>query len=121
MTRLTKFNHETDEYEYKERAKTQEEFIAQRKAVIQRLGEFEDRAEGEWISVNERLPSKDDLYLVHTVFNRKDYIEIERCVVIDEDDGEGEFAYFENEYVAHWMPLPQPPKMKGECDEQRNI
>lgn len=46
--RLTKFNTETNEYEYKERAKTQEEFNAQRKAVIQRLGEFEDRAEGEW-------------------------------------------------------------------------
>ena len=40
--RLTKFNAETGEYEYRERAKTQEEFIAQRKAVIQRLGEFED-------------------------------------------------------------------------------
>ena len=43
--RLTKFNEETGEYEYKDRAKTQEEFNAQRKAVIQRLGEFEDRAE----------------------------------------------------------------------------
>lgn len=46
--RLTKFNPETGEYEYKEHAKTQEEFNAQRKAVIQRLGELEDRAEGEW-------------------------------------------------------------------------
>ena len=43
--RLTKFNPETKEYEYKERAKTQEEFNAQRKAVIQRLGEFEDMAD----------------------------------------------------------------------------
>ena len=42
--RLTKFNPETGEYEYIEKAKTQEEFIAQRKAVIQRLGEFEDKA-----------------------------------------------------------------------------
>jgi hypothetical protein len=42
--RLTKFNAETGEYEYRERAKTQAEFIAQRKAVIQRLGEFEDKA-----------------------------------------------------------------------------
>lgn len=46
--RLTKFNEETGEYEYRERAKTQEEFNAQRKAVIQRLGELENRAEGEW-------------------------------------------------------------------------
>lgn len=51
--RLTKFNEETGEYEYRERAKTQAEFIAQRKAVIQRLGEYEDRAEGEWLSAYE--------------------------------------------------------------------
>lgn len=43
--RLTKFNEETGEYEYRERAKTQEEFNAQRKAVIQRLGEAEDLIE----------------------------------------------------------------------------
>lgn len=32
--RLTKYNAETGQYEYIEKAKTQEEFIAQRKAVI---------------------------------------------------------------------------------------
>lgn len=53
--RLTKFNPETGQYEYKEPAKTQEEFIAQRKAVIQRLGEFEDRAEGEWVIIDSDL------------------------------------------------------------------
>lgn len=52
LDRLTKFNTETGEYEYRERAKTQEEFNAQRKAVIQRLGELEDRAEGEWIDAH---------------------------------------------------------------------
>ena len=46
--RLTKFNPETGQYEYVEKAKTQAEFMAQRKAVIQRLGELEDRAEGRW-------------------------------------------------------------------------
>lgn len=49
--RLTKFNPETGQYEYIENAKTQEEFNAQRKAVIQKLGELEDRAEGEWKDV----------------------------------------------------------------------
>ena len=43
--RLTKFNPETGQYEYKEKAKTLAEFRAQRKAVIQRLGEFEESAE----------------------------------------------------------------------------
>jgi hypothetical protein len=42
--RLTKFNEETGKYELIKKAKTQEEFMAQRKAVIQRLGEFEDKA-----------------------------------------------------------------------------
>ncbi len=43
--RLTKFNPETGQYEYIEKAKTQAEFIAQRKAVIQKLGEIEDKME----------------------------------------------------------------------------
>lgn len=40
--RLTKYNPETGEYEYIEKAKTLDEYRAQRKAAIQRLGEFED-------------------------------------------------------------------------------
>ena len=55
--RLTKYNFETAQYEFHEVAKTQAEFNAQRKAVIQRLGEFEDRAEGEW-----RCDEGDDEY-----------------------------------------------------------
>ena len=43
--RLTKFNEETGEYEYRERAKTQEEYNEQRKAVIQKLGRLEDNEE----------------------------------------------------------------------------
>ena len=51
--RLTKFNPETGQYEYKEAAKTQAEFIEQRKAVIQKLGEIEDKAEGRWVRHKE--------------------------------------------------------------------
>ena len=40
--RLTKHNPETGLYEYKEKAKTQAEYNEQRKAVIQKLGEYED-------------------------------------------------------------------------------
>jgi hypothetical protein len=47
--RLTKFNPETGEYEYIAVARTQEENNARRKAVLQRLGELEDRVEGHWI------------------------------------------------------------------------
>lgn len=47
--RLTKRNPETGLYEYVEKAKTQAEYNEQRKAVIQKLGEYEDRAEGQWV------------------------------------------------------------------------
>ena len=43
--RLTKFNPETNQYEYIKKAKTQAEFNEQRKAVIQKLGEYEDKEE----------------------------------------------------------------------------
>ena len=51
---LTKFNEETGQYEYIEKAKTLDEYRAQRKAAIQKLGEFEENAErrvqnAEWI------------------------------------------------------------------------
>lgn len=42
--RLTKFNEETGQYEYIEKAKTLDEYRAQRKAAIQKLGEYEDKA-----------------------------------------------------------------------------
>ena len=122
--RLTKFNTETGEYEYKERAKTQADFNEQRKAVIQKLGEYEDRA--EWISVAKRLPkANEECLVVAKVGNRTviDMAERVRCIDIytketiyvweimhDWDEGEGC-------EITHWMPLPEPPKMKGECDE----
>lgn len=65
------------------------------------------RKQSEWISVEERLPEK--------------YTYI---IVCDEDGTVGEaFCYKEggfewmhiqeNAFVTHWMPLPEPPKMKG--------
>lgn len=46
--KLTKFNPESGEYEYKEKAKTLAEFRAQRKAVIQRLGALEEMRNYMW-------------------------------------------------------------------------
>lgn len=43
--RLTVFNPETGLYEFNGKAKTQAEYNEQRKAVIQKLGEYEDKEE----------------------------------------------------------------------------
>lgn len=118
MMRLTKFNPETGLYEYIEKAKTQEEFIAQRKAAIQRLGELEDktprymlysdgrleliptdeadRAEGEW-----ECESGDDEYLCS---NCKQLAPLSIRQI-----HEVQSAY------CPWCGT----KMKGETDEQR--
>ena len=53
--RLTKFNPETGQYEYIEKAKTLTEFRAQRKAVIQKLGEYEDKAQKYYIHSDGRI------------------------------------------------------------------
>ena len=116
--RLTKFNHETGLYEYIEKAKTQAEFNEQRKAVIQKLGEYEDRAEGEWISVEDRLPKKEGKYLICTI---NGYVTF--GYFNNTDDGKltllRDNPHFDYRNVIYWMPLPEPPKMKGECNEQR--
>ena len=58
----------------------------------------------EWISVEDRLPNIDELCLL-SMENR---ITKYRWVVI------GYFHTNYDEYVTHWMPLPEAPKMKGE-------
>lgn len=111
--RLTKKNHETGLYEYIEPAKTQAEFNEQRKAVIQRLGEYEDRAEGEWISVEERLP-KNQLARVLVFLKTNDFTSPIGFNKIDTDRFvNGKWVRW-GENVTHWMPLPYVPKMKGE-------
>ena len=62
-----------------------------------------DYRKQEWISVDERLPSMDELCLL-SMENR---ITKYRWVVI------GYYHTNYDEYVTHWMPLPEPPMMKG--------
>ena len=60
----------------------------------------------EWISVDERLPTRPGAYLVFTCDRR-----ISMCHFIDHYcDGNMQFDDYR---VIHWMPLPEPPKMKG--------
>ena len=60
----------------------------------------------EWISVDERLPEREGYYLTSTI----------RGVIMIG----AFFSYYGATYnpqfkydVTHWMPLPEPPKMKG--------
>lgn len=61
--------------------------------------------QGEWISVEDRLPERPGKYLVYTVKGATklgDY-----CSYLVDDKPQFDW------YVTHWMPLPEPPKMKG--------
>lgn len=49
--RLTKFNEETGKYEYIAKPMEYVEYIALTLAALQKLGEFEDKKEGEWKDV----------------------------------------------------------------------
>lgn len=66
--------------------------------------------QSEWISVDERLPEREGKYLVCTtngnigVGNFIDYY------------GKGTHLCFDCWAVTHWMPLPEPPKMRKEDD-----
>jgi rubrerythrin len=97
--RLTKFNEETGQYESIKKPKNYEELTEHRNDMLQRLGEFEDRAEGVWIEHIEK-PSwlEDD---VEVYYN---------CSVCG---------------TSHWSIAPPfcpncGAKMKGADDEQRS-
>ena len=66
-----------------------------------------DEAFGRWISVKDRLPERNGIYLAYD----GEYIgtvEYEKCRPDSEwtDDYEGYLDLI----VTHWMPLPEPPK-----------
>lgn len=63
------------------------------------------RKQRGWISVDERLPERQGTYLVHTVKGAIKFGEFRSYLVNDEP----QFDYF----VTHWMPLPEPPQVKG--------
>ena len=69
----------------------------------------------EWISVDERLPSSEDL-------ERSQF----HNFLVANEFGEVREAVFTGKYFAklgsrlsgitHWMPLPEPPNMKGDAE-----
>lgn len=71
---------------------------------------YRKERQGEWISVEDELPSKDGKYLVCSNTNRWKQGNVYQARYYaghgwgQKDKGKG---------ITHWMPLPEPPKMKG--------
>lgn len=84
----------------------------------------------EWISVKDRLPEKGQIVLVHQIYSWEKF-EKGAAVTIgrlcQSDYPHWEFQHYRpdfrsgtlldndiicpgNEYVTHWMPLPEPPE-----------
>ena len=64
----------------------------------------------EWISVKERLPERDGMYIVHTR-NLTAWKPLKHNVFIAEYCfNDFVFRGWEDNNVTHWMPLPEPPK-----------
>ena len=57
--------------------------------------------EDRWISVKDRLPDKDGLYLCWTLFNGVEY---HYQINLWKDD-----SWYWVHDVHYWMPLPEPP------------
>ena len=57
----------------------------------------------KWISVDDRLPEKDEVVIIYT---DRDFIYAGELI------GDTWFLDYDNwtETVTHWMPLPNPPK-----------
>lgn len=81
----------------------------------------------KWIPVTERLPEEDGRYLTlyplktkpriwrHKVYGfAKDLVEVDKYEFNEHKSGfygyDGEYGYYEDKDVTHWMPLPEPPK-----------
>lgn len=55
-----------------------------------------------WISVDDRLPTKDGYHLVYDKENTVEQIVVDRFFT--------KINRWDNTYPSHWQPLPEPPK-----------
>ena len=72
------------------------------------------RKQSEWISVEERLPEENGRYLVCVNVSHLAFTNLTIIAVMEYGKKHGFYLYSEDEPVTHWMPLPEPPKMKGD-------
>lgn len=71
---------------------------------------YRKQKEVEWISVDDRLPDKDGVFIValeESGYENLVYFDVRQYV-------DGKWLNIPNKFtVTHWMPLPDPPTMKG--------
>lgn len=77
-----------------------------------------NEAEPKWISVDERLPEKDGKYIVARLEGSKHSISVRKFRKEVPCWYRGYCGHWEKRTnaITHWMPLPEPPKMKGESN-----
>lgn len=69
------------------------------------------KKKSEWISVKDRLPEEDDIYLVYIVANNMPKNKSMNTLYYT--NLTKRFVYYDNDNlftVTHWMSLPQPPE-----------
>lgn len=80
------------------------------KTISEHLYNAGYRKQSEWISVEERLPKHLEKVLVCDTEQK-----MVTAMYIDYGNGNGDWgtAVRLTNKVTHWMPIPEPPKMKG--------
>ncbi len=68
----------------------------------------------EWISVDERLPEESGYFLVY-ISRESEGFRVNAYYYCEDEMWENGDTMASSEYfgITHWMPLPEPPKMKG--------
>jgi hypothetical protein len=72
------------------------------KQIRKVLEESNKRADG-WISVEDRLPTKEEEYNIYTVYGDARWVSSSKYVEKVWQDGYG------GRFITHWQPLPVPP------------
>ena len=67
--------------------------------------------QGEWVSVDDRMPEISGKYIVCT---KNDKVYQTKFYSYTENKGGHWGQKDKGRSITHWMPLPKPPKMKGE-------
>jgi hypothetical protein len=75
------------------------------KRVLMQAPDVDVAPKSEWISVEDRLPEIEGVYLAYTTRRTIEVAHFYPYYV----NGKPQFDY----WITHWMPLPEPPKMKG--------